>query len=72
MNERISSLTAQSSPWLNIGESAAYARTGKRIVYQAIRAGDLRHTRVGGRNEIRIKADWIDRWLEAGSAQSRG
>jgi len=71
MTEHVSSLTAQQSPWLTVGESAAYARTGKRIVYQAIRSGDLRHVRVGGRKEIRVKADWITTWLE-GQEPARG
>jgi len=71
MSEHVSSLTAQQSPWLTIGESAAYARTGKRIVYQAIRAGDLRSVRVGGRKEIRVRAEWINAWLE-GQEPARG
>ena len=53
------------SPWLTLKECAAYARTGRRIVHQAIRRGELRAVRVGGRREIRVKAAWINAWLES-------
>jgi excisionase family DNA binding protein len=56
--------TVGASPWLTLKEGAAYARTGTRIVYQAIRAGQLRAVRVGGRRELRIKREWIDAFLE--------
>ena len=58
-------MSGPATPWLTLKEAAAYARCGTRIAYQAIRRGELRHVRVGGRKEIRVKAAWIDAWLEA-------
>ena len=51
-------------PWLNVGESAEYAGLSRDTIYTACERKELRHVRVGGRRSIRLKAEWIDAWLE--------
>jgi len=58
------------SPWLTVDEAAAYAHVSSKTIYRACRARQLRHARVGGRRDIRIKAEWIDAWHEASAAAS--
>jgi len=51
--------------WGTVGESAAYARVGKKTIYAAVRAGQLRAARIGGRRSLRIRGpDWVDLWLK--------
>ena len=49
--------------WLKIGEAADRARCGPKTIYRAVRSGQLRAARIGGRRELRFLADWIDAWL---------
>ncbi len=65
------SMPAASSPWLTIKEEAAWARCGRRQLYEAVHRGDLRAVRVGGRGELRFKRAWIDQWLEGAPASPR-
>jgi excisionase family DNA binding protein len=58
------------SPWLTVDEAAARAKVSKGVIYAACRSKQLRHARVGGRRDIRIKAEWIDAWLEASANAS--
>jgi excisionase family DNA binding protein len=50
--------------WLNVGEAAEYAGISRDTIYTACERDELRHVRVGGRRAIRMKAEWIDAWLE--------
>jgi excisionase family DNA binding protein len=52
------------TPWLRVGEAAAYARCGRKLIYREIAAGRLRAARVGGRREIRTRREWLDHWPE--------
>ena len=55
------------SPWLTVKEAAARARVGRKTIYREIAAGRLRAAVVGGRRDLRLLADWVDKWLEATS-----
>jgi excisionase family DNA binding protein len=56
--------TQRSSPWLTAEQAAARALVSSRTIYAACRTGQLRHARVGGRRDIRLRAEWIDAWLD--------
>ncbi len=51
------------SPWLTVGEAAARARCGRKLIYREVTAKRLQAARVGGRRELRFRAEWIDDWL---------
>jgi len=59
------------TPWRTLREGASYAKTGQRIVRQAVLSGALRSVRVGGRREVRVKVEWLDRWLEGLGSEAR-
>src|SRR6516225_2851662 len=50
--------------WLTVVESAEYAGVSRDTIYTSCERGELYHARIGGRRSIRIKAQWIDAWLE--------
>lgn len=50
--------------WLTVAEGADYAGVSRDTIYTACERGELHHARIGGRRSIRIKAQWIDAWLE--------
>ncbi len=51
--------------WLTAREAAERARTSTKLIYRAVAAGQLRAARVGGRRDLRFRAQWIDEWLES-------
>jgi excisionase family DNA binding protein len=51
--------------WLNIREAATYTRCGVKTLYRAIRGGQLRAARVGGRRKVVVRREWLDAYLEA-------
>ncbi len=51
-------------PWLTVQEAAARAVVSTDTIYTACERAELRHAKVGGRRAIRIKASWVDQWLE--------
>jgi excisionase family DNA binding protein len=53
------------SPWIGVKEAARRARCGVKLLYREIRAGRLQAARVGGRRELRLRAEWVDAWLRA-------
>lgn len=53
------------TPWIDINAAAMRARCGVKLLYREIRAGRLQAARVGGRRELRLRAEWIDAWLVA-------
>ena len=55
---------AQPSPWLTVKEAADYSSLSADTIYTACERGELRHARVSGRRTIRLRAEWIDAWLE--------
>lgn len=64
----VSGNASQETPWMTTREGAAWARVGVKLIYREIAAKRLRHARVGGRRDIRLKAEWISQWLEASAA----
>ncbi len=50
--------------WFTVREAAEYATVSADTVYTACEKGELRHAKVGGRKAIRLRAEWIDAWLE--------
>ena len=52
------------SPWLTVKEAADYSSLSADTIYTACERGELRHARVSGRRTIRLRAEWIDAWLE--------
>lgn len=53
-----------SSPWLDAGQGASYARVSRKLLYRAIRSGRLRAARVGGRRQVRLRREWLDAFIE--------
>jgi excisionase family DNA binding protein len=50
--------------WLTVAESAIYSGVSRDTIYTACERRELKHARIGGRRSIRIKAEWLDAWLE--------
>ena len=50
--------------WLNVSEAAEYAGVSRDTIYTACERLELHHVRISGRRSIRLKAEWIDAWLE--------
>jgi excisionase family DNA binding protein len=55
--------------WLNVADAAEHAGVCRDTIYTAVERGELRHVRIGGRRSIRVKAVWIDEWLERHGCQ---
>ena len=49
---------------LTVAEAAEYASVSRDTIYTACERRELRHARLHGRRAIRIKAVWMDEWLE--------
>ena len=52
------------TPWRTVKQAAARAQVGQKTIYREIAAGRIRHARIGGRREIRLRDEWIDDYLE--------
>jgi excisionase family DNA binding protein len=70
--EAVSSTTHSTpvSPWFSVQSAASYAAVSTDTIYKACELGELKHARIGGRRSIRIRAEWIDQWLERHVAAS--
>jgi excisionase family DNA binding protein len=51
--------------WLTVREAAVYSRCGVKTLYRAVRRGELRAARVGGRRKLVLRRVWLDAYLEA-------
>ncbi len=58
-----SSTMHAATPWLTVQDAAERARCGPKLIYREVRAKRLRAARLGGRRELRLRAEWIDEWL---------
>ena len=54
----------ETKAWLTVGEGAEHGGVSRDTIYTACERGELRHVRIGGRRSIRLRAAWIDAWLE--------
>jgi hypothetical protein len=57
-------MSETSSPWLTLGEAAAYARRGRRFLRNEVKAARLRAAVCGARRELLFRREWIDAWIE--------
>ena len=55
--------------WLTVSEAAERARCGRRAIYNAAKAGQLRAGRMGGR--LRFRPEAVDGWLEGFAPSER-
>lgn len=66
-------ISAEADQWLNLKQAAARAVCNESTLRRLIRAGLLRHARVGvGRKHIRLRASWVDAALEAAATPIEG
>lgn len=54
-------------PWLRLSQCAERVQVHEATLRREIQRRRLRHARVGGRKSIRVRASWLDAWLEASS-----
>ncbi len=60
---------AELDPWLTLQQAAEHAQAHEATLRRWIRAGVLRHARVGvGVKHIRIRVSWLDAALESSTA----
>jgi len=57
-------VTNSPAAWLTVAKAAEYAAVSADTIYQACLRDELQHVRLGGRRHIRLKAEWVDAWLE--------
>lgn len=62
-------VTAVLPTWLKIADAAKRAQCGEATIRREVRAGRLRAVKVGGRRCLRLQAEWVDEWLQAGSTR---
>ena len=66
VSPRRAAVLPEPSPWIDVPEGARYAgNLSVKTIWRACRDGKLRHARVGGRREIRLRREFIDQWLES-------
>ena len=58
--------------WLTVAEAARYAQCGRRAIYNAVRDGHLRAARLGGKEMLRIRPEWVDAWLDGCAPEHAG
>ena len=56
------------TPWLRVDEAADRAKCSRKTLYKEVKAKRLRAAVIGGRRELRFRAEWVDEWLERTSA----
>jgi excisionase family DNA binding protein len=57
--------------WLTVSEAAEYAGVSRDTIYTVCERREMRHARISGRRAIRLKAEWIDAWLERHARSAR-
>lgn len=56
------------SPWMVMADAKTYAKRGGRLLAKAVKNGELRAARIGGRRELLFRREWLDEWIEAQAA----
>jgi excisionase family DNA binding protein len=64
----VSALSTRPKPdrvWLSVKEASQRIGTSEKIVYQACRRHELRHTRLSNSpfGKLRIRIDWLENWM---------
>jgi excisionase family DNA binding protein len=62
--DAVRSITPDPDPWLTLRQSTIETQVHESTLRREIRAGRLRHARVGGRKSVRIRRSWLAQWLE--------
>ena len=52
------------SPWLTPPQAAKRIGTSVQFIYDSCAAGGMKHVRLGGKRNIRIRIEDLDRWME--------
>lgn len=55
--------------WLTVDEAAAKLKISPRLIYSLVARGEVRSVRIGNRNQIRFREQWIDQALENKATQ---
>ena len=63
MRQKQTAHAAETLTWLTIEEAAAYLRVSDRTIRRALRAGDVKAYRVGGRRDLRFRREDLDAYL---------
>ncbi len=50
--------------WLTVADAADCAGVSRDTIYTACERREIRQARIAGRRAIRLRAEWIDAWLE--------
>jgi excisionase family DNA binding protein len=50
---------------LTVSEVAEYVGVGEKTIYHAIESKRLKARPVNRRGDLRIRIEWVDRWLDA-------
>jgi len=58
---------ADPDPWLTSKQAGEEVHVHEATIRRECKAGRLRHAKVGGRKNIRIRRSWLAAWLEASS-----
>lgn len=51
--------------WLTVKEAAAIVKVSPGLIYLNIKLGRLRASRLGFRNDLRIRQEWLEEWAIA-------
>jgi excisionase family DNA binding protein len=59
----VSACPCADSQYLTVAEAAKRIGVSNEFIYDACAIKGLKHTRLGGRRNIRIRTDWLDEWM---------
>ena len=49
--------------WLNVRQAAEHIGAKAEFIYDACAVKGLRHVRLGGKRNIRLRPEWLDEWM---------